>query len=127
MAASGRMFRTAIRTSPLRSPALKRRVLEASGFRLPPSAFRLPPSAFWLLASAFCLLASAFCRPFAFHGEMRYNARVIAPSRTTTADRAPVEKPNVPHHELLRVIGQGAYGVIWMARSLTGALRAVKV
>src|SRR4051812_22079169 len=58
---------------------------------------------------------------------MRYNARVIAPSRTTTAEPAPVERPNVPHHELLRVIGQGAYGVIWMARSLTGALRAVKV
>lgn len=35
--------------------------------------------------------------------------------------------PSVPDHEVLRVIGRGAYGEIWLARSLTGALRAVKV
>jgi len=35
--------------------------------------------------------------------------------------------PVVPDHEVLRVIGRGAYGEIWLARSLTGALRAVKV
>ena len=33
----------------------------------------------------------------------------------------------IPDHEVLRVIGRGAYGEIWLARSLTGALRAVKV
>ncbi|MGC3992304.1 MAG: PEGA domain-containing protein [Chthoniobacteraceae bacterium] len=33
----------------------------------------------------------------------------------------------IPDHEMLRVIGRGAYGEIWMARSLTGALRAVKL
>jgi len=33
----------------------------------------------------------------------------------------------IPDHEMLRVIGRGAYGEIWMARSLTGALRAVKI
>src|SRR3954467_12370352 len=37
------------------------------------------------------------------------------------------ERPRVPNHELVRVIGRGAYGEIWMARSLTGALRAVKI
>ncbi len=37
------------------------------------------------------------------------------------------ERPQVPNHELVRVIGRGAYGEIWMARSLTGALRAVKI
>ncbi|HWB59240.1 MAG TPA: serine/threonine-protein kinase, partial [Chthoniobacteraceae bacterium] len=36
-------------------------------------------------------------------------------------------KPHIPDHEVLRVIGRGAYGEIWLARSLTGALRAVKV
>ncbi len=38
-----------------------------------------------------------------------------------------VNKPQIPDHEMLRVIGRGAYGEIWLARSLTGALRAVKV
>src|SRR5213076_3087309 len=35
--------------------------------------------------------------------------------------------PVIPDHEVLRVIGRGAYGEIWLARSLTGAWRAVKV
>ena len=38
-----------------------------------------------------------------------------------------VSPPIIPDHEMLRVIGRGAYGEIWLARSLTGALRAVKV
>lgn len=37
------------------------------------------------------------------------------------------KKPQIPDHDMLRVIGRGAYGEIWLARSLTGALRAVKV
>src|SRR4051812_22015530 len=37
------------------------------------------------------------------------------------------ERPRVPNHELVRVIGRGAYGEIWMARSITGLLRAVKI
>ena len=36
-------------------------------------------------------------------------------------------KPPIPDHQVIRVIGRGAYGEIWLARSLTGALRAVKV
>lgn len=35
--------------------------------------------------------------------------------------------PQIPDHEVIRVIGRGSYGEIWLARSLTGALRAVKV
>jgi formylglycine-generating enzyme required for sulfatase activity/serine/threonine protein kinase len=38
-----------------------------------------------------------------------------------------VSIPLIPDHEVLRVIGRGAYGEIWLARGLTGALRAVKV
>jgi eukaryotic-like serine/threonine-protein kinase len=35
--------------------------------------------------------------------------------------------PIIPDHEMLRVIGRGAYGEIWLARTVTGALRAVKI
>ncbi len=33
----------------------------------------------------------------------------------------------IPHHSMVRVIGRGSYGEIWLARSLTGAWRAVKI
>ncbi len=35
--------------------------------------------------------------------------------------------PQIPDHEVLRKIGGGAYGEVWLARGVTGALRAVKV
>ncbi len=40
---------------------------------------------------------------------------------------APRPAPEIRDHETLRLIGRGAYGEVWMARSATGALRAVKV
>jgi serine/threonine protein kinase len=42
-------------------------------------------------------------------------------------DQVSAKIPIVPDHELLRVIGRGAYGEIWMARTVTGGLRAVKI
>lgn len=36
-------------------------------------------------------------------------------------------QPEVPDHEIIRIIGTGAYGEVWLARSVTGAYRAVKV
>ncbi|WP_395730472.1 protein kinase domain-containing protein [Prosthecobacter sp.] len=35
--------------------------------------------------------------------------------------------PDIRDHETLRIIGQGAFGEVWLARSVTGVLRAVKV
>jgi formylglycine-generating enzyme required for sulfatase activity len=35
--------------------------------------------------------------------------------------------PHIPDHELLRQIGRGSYGEVWLARSITGAYRAVKI
>ena len=35
--------------------------------------------------------------------------------------------PTIPDHEVLRRIGGGAYGEVWLARGVTGALRAVKL
>ena len=43
-----------------------------------------------------------------------------------SADRA-AARPVVPDHEMLRCIGRGSYGEVWLARSAVGTLRAVKV
>jgi serine/threonine protein kinase len=37
------------------------------------------------------------------------------------------ERPAIPDHDLLRIIGRGSYGEVWLARNALGALRAVKV
>ncbi len=37
------------------------------------------------------------------------------------------EAPRIPDHEVLRCIGKGSYGEVWLSRSLTGSLRAIKV
>ena len=36
-------------------------------------------------------------------------------------------RPQVPDHHLLRVIGSGSYGEVWLARNVLGTARAVKV
>ncbi|MCI0541588.1 MAG: hypothetical protein L0Z50_40840 [Verrucomicrobiales bacterium] len=36
-------------------------------------------------------------------------------------------RPEVADYELLRVVGQGSYGQVWLARGATGAFRAIKV
>lgn len=35
--------------------------------------------------------------------------------------------PIIPDHTLLRVIGRGSYGEVWLARNVMGTLRAVKI
>src|SRR6266513_734934 len=47
--------------------------------------------------------------------------------KSVIPDRVTAQTPIIPDHELLRVIGRGAYGEIWLARTVTGALRGVKV
>lgn len=38
-----------------------------------------------------------------------------------------VERPHIPDHELLRPIGRGSYGAVWLARTTLGTFRAVKI
>jgi WD40 repeat protein len=38
-----------------------------------------------------------------------------------------LEKPDIPDLDLLRRVGRGSYGEVWIARTLTGVYRAVKV
>ena len=47
-----------------------------------------------------------------------------AGAQTEGGPRTPA---SVPDHELLRCIGRGAYGEVWLARNAVGTLRAVKV
>lgn len=35
--------------------------------------------------------------------------------------------PSIPDYELLREIGRGSYGTVWIARSVTGLFRAIKI
>ncbi|MBI5767464.1 MAG: protein kinase [Verrucomicrobia bacterium] len=44
-------------------------------------------------------------------------------SRATAADGT----PDIPDYEMLRVIGRGSYGDVWLARGITGIYRAIKV
>ncbi len=39
----------------------------------------------------------------------------------------PVPSVAIPDHELLRCIGRGSYGTVWLARSVIGSWRAVKI
>lgn len=36
-------------------------------------------------------------------------------------------RPSIPDHELIRPIGAGSYGVVWLARSVLGVCRAIKI
>lgn len=49
------------------------------------------------------------------------------PTNATAPAAGPDAPPSVADHELLRRVGVGAYGEVWLARSVTGILRAVKI
>src|SRR5690242_7321105 len=48
------------------------------------------------------------------------------PSNLLNGD-SPAAPPRIAEHELIRCIGQGSYGDVWLARNVLGTYRAVKV
>ena len=53
---------------------------------------------------------------------------LLGSSPSGSAENIPSRPPPpIPDHELIARIGRGSYGEVWLARSITGALRAVKV
>ena len=79
-----------------------------------------------------CLPVSAYAFPAMKPGQPEATTPLAGNAATTpvpgsqpsTTDSQP---PPVPDHELLRRIGTGSYGEVWLARSALGTLRAVKV
>ncbi len=50
-----------------------------------------------------------------------------SPTEAGGSPAPPLPPPRIPDHELIKRIGRGAYGEVWIARSVTGAFRAVKI
>lgn len=45
----------------------------------------------------------------------------------SAAESGPQFAPQIPDHEMVRRIGGGSYGEVWLARSIMGTYRAVKI
>ncbi len=50
-----------------------------------------------------------------------------ASSDSGSAGNGAASRPSIPDYELVRIVGRGSYGDVWLARSVTGAWRAIKI
>jgi len=51
----------------------------------------------------------------------------VADNPTLRNSIAPFPPPAIPDHEMIRLIGRGSYGQVWLAKNAVGTLRAIKV
>lgn len=56
-----------------------------------------------------------------------YRGRPYREKAGATSDPENVVRPVIPDHVLLRRIGSGSYGTVWLARNMMGMFRAVKI
>jgi TolB-like protein len=49
------------------------------------------------------------------------------PEEEANAEQSMLDAPHIPDLELLRPIGRGSYGEVWLARNILGTYRAVKI
>ena len=57
-----------------------------------------------------------------------FPSETFAPSPITAAETVVADgRPEIPDHEMIRCIGEGAYGQVWLARNAIGLYHAVKV
>ena len=52
---------------------------------------------------------------------------VTSSLRASAGSVLSTDLPRVPDHQLIRRIGGGSYGEVWVARSVIGTLRAIKI
>jgi len=57
----------------------------------------------------------------------RIQSKLSSTPNPGATNPSPSPPPRIPDHELLARIGAGSYGEVWLARSVTGGLRAVKI
>lgn len=57
-----------------------------------------------------------------------FPSETFAPSSIAAAETVVADgRPEIPDHEMIRCIGEGAYGQVWLARNAIGLYHAVKV
>ena len=79
----------------------------------------------WLIIAA-VQIPIALGWPVLRTAQQRFVARQLDVTQEALPSNA-MKSASIPDHEMIRCIGSGGYGEVWLARSITGTFRAVKV